>query len=88
MSEWHPIETAPKDGTRIDLWFKWWRADTDEFLGRRVTDCYWTNVSGHERWACEWGSIPSNSRPTHWMARPDGPGSAGQESGDAMGAGE
>lgn len=74
MSEWQPIDSAPKDGTRIDLWWIWWRADTDEFLGRRLPDCYWTSAAGvHERWACEWSSIPSNSRPTYWMPRPDGP---------------
>lgn len=30
---WQPIETAPKDGTFIDLW--------SDDLKMRVADCYW-----------------------------------------------
>lgn len=72
VSGWQLIETAPKDGTKVDLWFKWWRADTDTFLGRRTTDCYWS-TGGNPGWHSEWASIPTNSRPTHWMLPPDGP---------------
>ncbi|GGD30989.1 DUF551 domain-containing protein [Aureimonas glaciei] len=38
MSKWQPIETAPKDGTIVDLWH-------DEF-GRNA-NCYW-GVPQHE----------------------------------------
>lgn len=31
MSEWLPIESAPKDGTRFDVWIN----------GRRVADAYY-----------------------------------------------
>lgn len=37
----HPIESAPKDKTRIDIWAKRWDPDTDSFEFRRFPDCYW-----------------------------------------------
>jgi hypothetical protein len=37
---WFPIDTAPKDGSIIDLWVN------DEFP-KRWTDCYW-GKPGHE----------------------------------------
>ena len=40
---WHPIETAPKDGTVIDLWM-----EDSRFGGHRVADAYW-NPSGIRR---------------------------------------
>ncbi len=36
MMDWQPIETAPKDGTRFDLWM----VDEDG-RGCRVADAYW-----------------------------------------------
>ena len=63
MMEWQPIETAPKDGTRIIV------ADA-----RNV----WCNVSWEkmkrapDRWAAVFGPIPIE--PTHWMPLPPPPG--------------
>lgn len=36
MSEWQPIETAPMDGTKVDLWLV--NADGE---GWREADAYW-----------------------------------------------
>ena len=62
MSEWQPIETAPKDGTDIlASWFaprKPWRA------------------IGVLRWhADEWLTRPGDwgMKPTHWMSLPPQP---------------
>jgi hypothetical protein len=71
-TRWRTIDTAPKDGTPIDLWAKWWHAHTDTFLGRRVPDCKWAERSGHARWTSD-SPIPSNSRFTHWTPTPDPP---------------
>ena len=38
MSDWQPIETAPRDGTLVDLWVINADADGEE---RRVTDARW-----------------------------------------------
>jgi hypothetical protein len=65
---WRPIETAPKDGTIIDLLF---RGNT------RVTDCAWSNG---EWWTSEQGEpvvcvSHGPAQPTHWMPLPTPPGS-------------
>ena len=64
MSEWQPIETAPKDGRKNLLLFQQ-SAETGEklFVGR---------------WGAEWGgwlSIPGAyaKRPTHWQPLPAPP---------------
>lgn len=35
MSDWQPIETAPRDGTIIDLWI------VDQGGGHRLADAWW-----------------------------------------------
>ena len=66
--QWRPIETAPKDGTVIDLW--------DGKYMHRVTNVRW----GHQRWQDgkpvgekEWGLITHDGKPTHWMPLPKRP---------------
>lgn len=76
--EWQPIETAPKDGTKIDLLFPYPRG--------RTVDCFWDSVLDTWCWKepaweygvllpeAEWsvGSYP-NLAPTHWMEPPEPP---------------
>jgi len=79
MAEWQPIETAPKDGTEIDLWVS---------VGVRVADCRWGKPSGAnwgDRYGCD-QDLPAqwvtrhgfaldrrNGPPTHWMPHPTPP---------------
>lgn len=67
MSEWRPIETAPKDGTEIDVWCDY----------GRETNAYWgtSEQNNREEWCVDnndgwaWG-IPLV---THWMPIPEPP---------------
>lgn len=62
MSEWQPIETAPKDGTLILLWaFLDWKDDL-------VPVCGWYAQSA-EMWLCHSAWL----NPTHWMPLPEPP---------------
>lgn len=70
--EWQPIETAPKDGTLIDLWVV--NHLTWNKRGRRVIDRKWgpcINWMGqeHDGWA-----LSEDDEPTHWMQPPKPPG--------------
>ena len=70
-----PIETAPKDGTVIDLW-------SDEY--GRLTDCYWgapmAYEGGETGWvhahSNEWAESPDEF--THWRPLPLPPVKGGQ----------
>jgi hypothetical protein len=74
--KWQPIETAPIDGTVVDLWAK--RKGTLDTY-ERVADCFWGNVTdwwGHERQ--DWIGLyqhqhRSYENPTHWMPLPEPP---------------
>lgn len=62
---WQPIETAPKDGTLVDLWLS--SGDT-----KRITGCYWS-----ESGLC-WTDgdryyLKGRVQPTHWMPLPEPP---------------
>lgn len=77
MSGWQPIETAPKDGTIIDLWVVCspaWRPPNGEW--DRYADCSFREG----RWRefniqlGEWISIEDeNWTVTHWMPLPEPP---------------
>jgi len=73
MSEWQPIETAPKDGTYILIAPGLWTGvtcgigvyDLDRYA--KKPRAFWRRVEGHGR---------SQSRevpPTHWMPLPEPP---------------
>lgn len=70
---WQPIETAPKDGTLVDLW-----AD-----GERLPDCFWfaPEWSDEEEhcWRQKYAETVGCSfavmvAPSHWMPQPQPPG--------------
>ena len=80
MSEWQPIETAPKDGTPVIIWQadghhfehrKSWRttpsAPIKYFDDQRYAIGYWRPWGG-------WGNRnAADVRPTHWRPLPNPP---------------
>lgn len=68
MSEWHPIDTAPKDGSSFLAWRRGVVA-TASLTPRE--DCEMWNFGG-ESGAAE--DIPG-IKPTHWMPLPPPPAS-------------
>jgi hypothetical protein len=59
MSDWQPIETAPKDGTRVLIY----EPNTEEggsvLLGKYEDG--------------QWHDLDFNRNPTHWMPLPEPP---------------
>jgi hypothetical protein len=71
--EWQRIETAPKDGTRVDLWCI--NHLTYDKRGQRVVNVAWGTVTDwtrreHEGWQHGRGE---DLEPTHWMPIPEPP---------------
>lgn len=77
MSEWEPIETAPKDGTVIDVWLR----DLDELPGYRVPDVLWhagywvmrKNLHFSVESFFETDTGEPRNKATHWMPKPSNP---------------
>lgn len=80
MSEmkWQPIETAPRDGTVIDLWCggricdaRWmtWPTATDD----PETYCWWAPEPTAYGYAVVWEMTQLGLEPTHWMPLPPTP---------------
>lgn len=71
MSEWQPIETAPKDGTRVILW-----CCPKASIRRGFAEiCRWGQ---HDDWGKVWlrhngKEIVGPDVATHWMPLPDPP---------------
>lgn len=60
---WSTLDTAPRDGTPIDLWHK---------NGFRVTSTWWGKEDGY--WMYADGVVVGNDASfTHWMPVPNGP---------------
>lgn len=65
--EWQPIETAPRDGTFIDVWSR----------NHRTCDVFWSDIEN--TWCIE-GYHPEEPTPlarypapSHWMPIPEAP---------------
>ena len=77
MSEWQPIETAPKDGTyivvsdgvRVSLGL--WVSDVDQGAD------YEGQIGMAGWWSVDLGA--KLDRPTHWMPLPDPPATQGSK---------
>lgn len=65
MSEWQLIETAPKDGTMVLLWWPFWRKD------RAVVGKF--GFEGIRQWFASEALEGDGDPPTHWMPLPDPP---------------
>ena len=84
MSEWEPIETAPKDGTIIDLWIKgkisdieFYCADkpiyiNDGWYGGRSTNWWWFRDKFRPYMGLN-KQAPVFIEPLYWMPVPDPP---------------
>lgn len=57
MSEWRTIDSAPKDGERIDVWFR-----LSDSHGARWVNVHW--MPRRERWA----NGPTDQGVLHWFA--------------------
>lgn len=70
MAEWQPIETAPTDGTVVDLWIVatdcQFRAPDFKFCDGR-----WVGSTSDESLDWHYGNVGMN--PTHWMPVPAAP---------------
>lgn len=70
---WQPIETAPKDGTKVDLFAKCWLPDSDTFTLQRFTDCYWTTGDSMTNRSAHWRNLDMGWYPIAWMPLPAPP---------------
>ena len=77
MSEWRPIETAPKDGTSILLHF-----DSPHRPQNWEKECSAVNTAvgqwweGDDAWICYMDMVRDpecHFEPTHWMPLPEPP---------------
>lgn len=65
--QWHPIETAPKDGTAV-------LATSAHMTGPNGEPVAWAAIfdQGRERWEATWDGEPLNDA-THWQPLPAAP---------------
>jgi hypothetical protein len=65
MSEWRPIDSAPKDGRRILTY-----TPAGHYQGVDVN--YWVDKHEHP-WGDKWWRSSTLTPPTHWRELPDRP---------------
>ena len=67
---WQPIETAPRDGTKILVWVGWGWNGRLPFVGTK-----WMGSRDRGFWMNEYynGGQPSNFNPTHWRPMLEAP---------------
>ena len=71
MTEWKDIDSAPRDGTEVDLWFAPNAPDGGAIdNGCRVPDCRYRN---DESWIDDSGNILEVAYITHWRHKPPPP---------------
>lgn len=61
---WQPIETAPKDGTLIDVWCP------EAGGGYRVPDAWWSEVDSHWLYVGQGSPMRWAHEPTRWIPLP------------------
>jgi hypothetical protein len=77
--EWRPIETAPKDGTRILIWPGCWPTHwEDEIRFQDELHSGWLIVDCEDPWYTVF-SLPEHV--THWVPMPEGPANNAEERG-------
>lgn len=84
MAKYEPIDLAPRDGTRVDLYVQevYIRPKEYQTPGRRIADCYWRVQGGVGYWAVdgyrEGEPVESDifggcNIATHWIPSPGAP---------------
>ena len=66
MSEWQPIDTAPRDGTRVLLTIQYG-------VRQRLEIGYWGRGLSRETGSWRFHRVHNDDRPTHWMPLPAPP---------------
>lgn len=72
-SDWQDIATAPKDGTRIDIYATTWRPAFNDFVGERFPNCVWMSGDSMSNRAPYWLNLHKDWHPTHWQPLPAPP---------------
>ena len=70
MNDWQTIDTAPRDGTVIDLWVS----------NQRLANCFWLVFLDDDdaHWCQQYAEMPRanfqiDEIPTHWRPLPEPP---------------
>ncbi len=76
MTIWKPIDKAPKMGPvlhKIDILGKIWNRDSDTFVFRRFTDCYWSIGDQMTNRKPGWKGLDDGFRAVAYMEIPEIP---------------